>query len=321
MTWYNSVDELWIDALRTIVRSTPTESRLGPMRELCAYTAGLYNIDRTFLINERRALSPYYACAETLWYLSRERNVDMIAAYAPQYRKFAETDGEAHGAYGDRWRNYDKGGNDQINDVIRILQKTPHSRQAIVTMWSACKDLGATKRDLPCTISMQFLIRNDKLNCIVTMRSNDAWLGLPYDIFAFTCVQRLIADELRLPCGWYVHQAGSEHLYEKDWSKVNESIDAYTKREYDDALELNNWRPFHREGSVISVGDYLGTILSMEQNARVKGELSTLLQYGPSGCMLDDFICACCDKWADDDLPVHSPALRKGRDNVNSRRK
>jgi hypothetical protein len=50
----------------------------------------------------------------------------------------------------------------------------------------------------------------------VFMRSNDCWLGLPYDVLSFTTVQRVVASALGVQPGEYCHVADNLHLYEKD---------------------------------------------------------------------------------------------------------
>ena len=48
------------------------------------------------------------------------------------------------------------------------------------------------------------------------MRSNDVWMGFPYDVFQFTCMQILMSMELGVEIGTYTHIAGSLHLYERN---------------------------------------------------------------------------------------------------------
>ena len=52
--------------------------------------------------------------------------------------------------------------------------------------------------DLPCTRTIQFLLRSGHVDAVVYMRSNDAIWGLPYDIFLFTMLQEMLAVELAL---------------------------------------------------------------------------------------------------------------------------
>lgn len=49
----------------------------------------------------------------------------------------------------------------------------------------------------------------------VNMRSNDAYFGLPHDVFAFTMLQELVARSIGVELGEYKHSVGSLHLYEE----------------------------------------------------------------------------------------------------------
>jgi thymidylate synthase len=53
------------------------------------------------------------------------------------------------------------------------------------------------------------------------MRSNDVFLGLPYDVFNFTMLQELMAVELGIELGSYIHFAASLHLYETDVGRAS----------------------------------------------------------------------------------------------------
>jgi hypothetical protein len=74
----------------------------------------------------------------------------------------------------------------------------------------------ATTKDVPCTLSMQYTIRNGALEAGVCMRSSDAWLGLPYDLFNFCMLQRAVAGELKVRPGSLTLFIGSSHLYERN---------------------------------------------------------------------------------------------------------
>jgi hypothetical protein len=90
-------------------------------------------------------------------------------------------------------------------------------------MWDSgdiCEAIIGTVNDLPCTLSMQFIRRGEHLHCSVCMRSNDVWLGLPYDVFCFSTIQRLVAHRLGLKAGKYIHNVGSLHVYTRDLIKA-----------------------------------------------------------------------------------------------------
>ena len=66
---------------------------------------------------------------------------------------------------------------------------------------------------MPCTLGYRFLIRQGRLEMHTSMRSQDLWLGFPYDIFATTLLQELMAGWLGVEVGEYHHHVDSLHLY------------------------------------------------------------------------------------------------------------
>jgi thymidylate synthase len=57
------------------------------------------------------------------------------------------------------------------------------------------------------------------------MRSNDAYLGLPHDIFCFTMLQEVMARTLGVGLGSYQHYVGSLHLYDRDRADAQQYLD------------------------------------------------------------------------------------------------
>ncbi len=174
-----------------------------------------------------------YAIGETIWYLRGAQDLKMIKYYAPSYGRFSDNGTSLYGAYGPRLRDqYNTESNvllyhyeSSIQSVIRKLQDDRDSRQALALIWRQ-KDMHViTTKDLPCTICLQFFIRDDKLHTIATMRSNDLWIGASYDIYTFTFIQEYIAGILGIDVGHYHHQSGSMHLYERDLDKMSECKD------------------------------------------------------------------------------------------------
>ncbi|HKJ87618.1 MAG TPA: thymidylate synthase, partial [Gammaproteobacteria bacterium] len=121
------------------------------------------------------------------------------------------------GAYGPKVR-------DQLPHVISTLCQDPDSRQAVINIW---RESPPRSRDIPCTLSAQWLVRTDEAGrrfvyCVDTMRSSDAWLGWPYDVFNFTMLSAYVAASLARAWGEPVYlgelvlQAGSQHLYRRD---------------------------------------------------------------------------------------------------------
>lgn len=165
-----------------------------------------------------------FSClGETLWYLAKSNELDFIDYYLSGYEKFSDDKKTVHGAYGPRLFNM-RGRVDQVDNIIKLLRKKPSSRQAVVQLFNA-EDLLKDYNDVPCTCTIQFLIRKGQLHVVTHMRSNDAFLGLPHDVFAFTFLQELFARTLRIKLGTYKHAVGSLHLYDNDLTKARRFID------------------------------------------------------------------------------------------------
>ena len=111
----------------------------------------------------------------------------------------------------------------QFTYIVDELIKDIDTRQAVATIWSPNP---RPSKDIPCTISAQFMVRDNKLHCFDTMRSSDVWLGWPFDVFNFTMCSAFVSllYKLRtghaLPLGNLYLTAASQHLYEKDYDKV-----------------------------------------------------------------------------------------------------
>jgi thymidylate synthase len=179
-----------------------------------------------------------FSClGETLWYLAKSNQLAFIKYYINIYGRFAESDGTVNGAYGPRLFGMRAKVN-QIDNVIKLLRKKPSSRQAVVQLFNA-EDLLKDYNDIPCTCTMQFFARKGSLNAVVHMRSNDAFLGLPHDVFAFTFIQELIARSLELKLGTYKHMVGSLHIYDVDKEKVRK----YLKEAYQSRISMPRMPP------------------------------------------------------------------------------
>lgn len=197
--------------------------------------------DRLLFIPERH-WDIVYGVGEFLWYVTGSNDLSFIQYYAPSYKMFSDDRETLYGAYGTRLfkspspedtcvvnnTSYIFHVESDIRSVIRKLRIDPDSRQALAVIWRE-HDMHVLKtKDLPCTISLQFFIRNNKLCMITNMRSNDIWLGATNDVFCFTMIQELIASELGIDIHFYQHNTGSMHLYDRDIEKINNSTTLFS---------------------------------------------------------------------------------------------
>lgn len=130
----------------------------------------------------------------------------------------------------------------QIDFVINELRRNPSSRRAVICIRTQ-QDMGSD--DPACMQHLQFFVREGKLECKILFRSNDACKAAYMNAFALIQLQKMIADELGVGMGTYVHRANSFHCYERDF----EMLEGYVKRinaakdEYDICYDyVNGWR-------------------------------------------------------------------------------
>ena len=185
---------------------------------------------------EQRDFSASYFVAESLWYLSGNDSTSWIANYSSFWKNISDDGATANSAYGARIfkphsriaSNLDKDWT-QWDYILNELAEDPDSRRAVVHIRSP-QDSLLVKKDVPCTLSLQFFLRNDKVHMVVSMRSSDLILGIAYDVPAFTLFQELLANQLsrrlnkHIDVGEYTHVSNSLHIYEKHFEMVEDIL-------------------------------------------------------------------------------------------------
>lgn len=152
--------------------------------------------------------------AEWLWIQAGRQDVESIAKYNSKIANYSDDGVTFTGAYGPRLAQ-------QWNWVIENLKHDPDSRQAVMTIFSPSP---GTSKDIPCTLSLQVFQRFGMLHGIVTMRSQDLWLGLPHDFFNFSQMVNGLAGELGYTPGSLTFNVGSSHIYQHNCDGVNKVL-------------------------------------------------------------------------------------------------
>lgn len=209
LSWYNLFKEKQINI----------ESRDGDVIAECVNAITVIkNPTKNIMTNDIRKLSMRYAIGEMLWYMSANPSLSAIQHYTKAWDRMSDDRETVNSNYGyivKEAYNFN-----QYEYCKQLLTKDKNSRQAVIHIKVPKNTLEHPTKDLNCTVCLQFLIRENKLYCTTYMRSNDLWLGFPYDVFQFTCLQVRMAMELGLDIGTYTHIAGSLHLYARDFEKA-----------------------------------------------------------------------------------------------------
>lgn len=222
--YVDSMREGYTQIARTVLNQGEETSPRGRKTwELVAPTIVLKDPTDALPVGINRKINLRIAAVEALQLIAGEAAPQLVLAASENFRRYQEEDGSFHGNYGARMGL-------QLLPTAERLAQDPASRQAVITLWDPERDLWMKdKRDYPCTVGFQFLIRDGALVMITTMRSNDVWLGLAYDVFQFTQLQIHLAAVLDVEVGAYVHRPGSLHIYEDDVENVLQ-LDEYPER-------------------------------------------------------------------------------------------
>lgn len=210
----SSANDLFADACRLVSRhGRPVNPRGLATREVLGVHLCLTEARRRLVdVPPVRVLNPAFAVAEAVWILSGS-DEPWIFDYNRALRRYADG-GRLRGAYGPRLRRWGSEV-DQLDRVRRLLMRDPDTRQAVVQLFDPGRDW-VGHRDVPCTVGYRFFIRSGHLHMHTTMRSQDLWLGFPYDVFTATVLHELLAGWLGVEPGEYHHHVDSLHLYEDD---------------------------------------------------------------------------------------------------------
>ncbi len=161
-------------------------------------------------------------------------------------------EGDLGSLYGFQWRywnapyegcdaDYSGKGIDQLQNAIDMLkdplQRT--SRRIIVSAWNPEQVDGGV---LPsCHNFFQFSVtQGNKLSCTLTARSQDVFLGEPFNIASYSFLVHLIAKHCDLEPYEFILYAGNCHIYDDHFNQVKEQI---TRNPYPfPSLEILNKR-------------------------------------------------------------------------------
>lgn len=175
--------------------------------------------------------------------LTSRRTIWTDNAKAPYWVDKAKFDGDLGRVYGVQWRNWRSpvvvdpiGGADyyaastavdfvevdQLENLIVGLKENPYDRRHILTAWNPGE---ITNMALPpCHVMSQFYIEGGKLSCMLTQRSNDLFLGSPYNIASYAIFTSMIAQVTGYRVGELVYSQGDVHIYHNHFSAVEEQL-------------------------------------------------------------------------------------------------
>jgi thymidylate synthase len=251
----DTITELYVNILKSLKKyGHIRDSRAGRTLELISVTTVLKNPRTRYITEPLRRHNLSYIAKEIDWYLSGNYNAEPIARAAKYWKTIQDANGKVNSNYGAKIFYEKVDGICQFDRVVSHLKKYPNSRRAIFFFHLYPHDwvqMDETK-DYVCTIYGHAIINDGKLDLMIYMRSNDVIWGWGNDVPFFTLLQEMMAVELDVPIGTYYHHAGSMHIYENFFYKlqgseynnfdpepqtpfaplIKEDVDALRKRDY-----------------------------------------------------------------------------------------
>ena len=224
----------WILLLEDLLKGDVVHPRGKCCRENFGVQFYVENSLANIIIDPQRKLNYRFMVAQWLTTFLGLEDLPILENYNKAIASY-ETDGQGgtYPSYGPRLHA-------QWPFVFKSLRDDLDSRQAVMSIWERQVPNNTepnqqeyiTKYYVPCTLNLQFLVRGNRLHTIISMRSSDAWLGLPYDFFNFTMLANYLASNLSyekrrlIAPGSITINMGSSHLYETNWATAASIVNA-----------------------------------------------------------------------------------------------
>lgn len=131
-------------------------------------------------------------------------------------------EGEAGPIYGSQWRNWNGEGIDQLQQIVDRLRKNPADRRMVMTAWNPSK---IPEMALPpCHMTYTFSAIGGVLNCSVDIRSNDMFLGHPFNVASAALLIVLIGRITGIQPGDVLINISDCHIYKNHFEQVDTQV-------------------------------------------------------------------------------------------------
>ena len=165
---------------------------------------------------------------ELLWFLRGDTNIRYLKDNGVTiWDEWATPEGELGPVYGAQWRRWkgaDGREHDQVQALVEGIRRKPDSRRHIISGWNVADlpdeskppEVNAAEGRMalpPCHVLYQFYVADGRLSCMLTQRSADCFLGVPFNAASVAFLTHMVAQQCDLQPGEIVHSFGDLHLY------------------------------------------------------------------------------------------------------------
>jgi thymidylate synthase len=230
----NKLDKQYTDLLQTILDyGVEKKDRTGTgTKSIFGYTIR-HKMSDGFPLLTTKKLHWKSIVVELLWFLRGDTNIKYLHdngchIWDGDYEKSGRTDGELGPIYGKQWRSWEglNSNTDQIKNLINDLKTNPDSRRLMVNAWN----VGELDQMVlpPChnLFQMYSVEKEGKrhLSIMVNIRSNDAPLGLPFNIASYGLLLEIIAKSTNMTPDELIINIGDAHIYLNQIEGIKEQL-------------------------------------------------------------------------------------------------
>ena len=240
-------EEKYLDLLRTVLdKGLDRADRTGVgVRSLFGFQTR-FDLKVTFPLLTTKKMNLASIVSELLWFiegsgderrlaeirfgkdrnaLGNKRTIWTDNAEAPYWLSRAKFDGDLGRVYGVQWRDWqtsDGRSVDQLANLIAGIKRDPFGRRHIISAWNPgeLEEMALP----PCHVMAQFYVAGGELSCLLYQRSNDLFLGSPYNIASYALFTKMIAQVCGLRAGELIYSQGDTHIYHNHTEAVREQL-------------------------------------------------------------------------------------------------
>lgn len=226
MRTYKSMEEAFYANLYYLL-SEGTPSPDGGREHLHGHTFAISDPTANYVVTSNPHINNNIEYLEAFWdfVMDPECDTARLCELNPKAKNFLAEHNGRNIAYGPRIEQ-------QIVHVLTELTEDPASRRAsIMILEGADQELATAKRsenakvEYPCTIAIQYYVRDGKLHAHTVMRSNCYVTVVHIDVYVQTRLQKMIADALGLELGTYIHTALNAHILGGSMERAKKTLE------------------------------------------------------------------------------------------------
>lgn len=241
-------DKIYVELCKEILgKGTRVQNRTGIDTIKIPFKSFEFDLSDEFPILTTKFVAFKSAVLEMLWFYQAQSNdvrwlqergvkiwneweIDEDGHYQDRVfdKKYAHTIGTAYGYVVNKYQLTQR--------LIDKLKNNPTDRRMIMSLWD--ESLLPTAVLPSCVWNTMWDVTDGKLNCVVTVRSNDVPLGMPFNVTQYAVLTHLLAHTCGLKVGKLYYNAKDLHIYVNQIDGIKEQIRRYEEMEDLKAPEL-----------------------------------------------------------------------------------